>query len=200
MPGMLDTILNLGLNDETVEELAQATDNERFAWDSYRRFAQMFGNVAKGVPTEQIEDLIAEHKRDAGVKLDTELSTEQLQRLTADLKDLYDFPEDPLEQLAAAVRAVFDSWKGEPRGGLPPPARDPRQLGHGGERAADGVRQQGRQLVLGGGLLPRRDHRRPGALGRLPGQRPGRGRGVRCAHAARPVGDGHLDARAPTPS
>ena len=70
---MLDTILNLGLNDATVEALARATGNERFAWDSYRRFAQMFGNVAKGVPGEQIEDLIAERKREAGVKLDTEL-------------------------------------------------------------------------------------------------------------------------------
>jgi len=113
MPGMLDTILNLGLNDTTVEALARATGNERFAWDSYRRFAQMFGNVAKGVPTDQIEDLIAARKREAGVKLDTELSVADLQQLTADLKGLYEFPEDPREQLEAAVRAVFDSWKGD---------------------------------------------------------------------------------------
>ena len=63
---MLDTILNLGLNDDTVEALAEATGNERFAWDSYRRFVQMFGNVAKGCPGEQIEELIAERKRDGG--------------------------------------------------------------------------------------------------------------------------------------
>ncbi|HLM26033.1 MAG TPA: pyruvate, phosphate dikinase [Thermoleophilaceae bacterium] len=113
MPGMLDTILNLGLNDETVERLARATGNERFAWDSYRRFVQMFGNVAKGVPGERIEELIAEHKRAAGVKLDSELRVVELQLLTAELKGLYEFPEDPLEQLDAAVRAVFDSWKGE---------------------------------------------------------------------------------------
>ncbi len=113
MPGMLDTILNLGLNDETVERLAAATGNERFAWDSYRRFVQMFGNVAKGVPGEEIENLIAARKREAGVKLDTELGVEDLQRLTAELKELYEFPEEPLEQLGAAVRAVFDSWNGK---------------------------------------------------------------------------------------
>jgi len=113
MPGMLDTILNLGLNDETVERLARATGNERSAWDSYRRFVQMFGNVAKDVPGERIEELIAEHKRAAGVKLDSELRVAELQLLTAELKGLYEFPDDPLEQLDAAVRAVFDSWKGE---------------------------------------------------------------------------------------
>src|SRR5829696_247265 len=113
MPGMLDTILNLGLNDETVERLARATGNERFAWDSYRRFVQMFGNVAKDVPGERIEEVIAEHKRAAGVKLDSQLRVAELQLLTAELKGLYEFPEDPLEQLDAAVRAVFDSWKGE---------------------------------------------------------------------------------------
>jgi pyruvate,orthophosphate dikinase len=113
MPGMLDTILNLGLNDETVERLARATGNERFAWDSYRRFVQMFGNVAKGVPNERIEELIAARKHEAGVKLDTQLGVADLQRLTAELKELYSFPEDPLDQLQAAVRAVFDSWNGE---------------------------------------------------------------------------------------
>src|SRR2546421_8570314 len=70
MPGMLDTVLNLGLNDESVQGLARATGNERFAWDSYRRFAQMFGNVCRGVPGDQIEDAIKERKRAAGVKDD----------------------------------------------------------------------------------------------------------------------------------
>ena len=84
---MLDTILNLGLNDETVEGLARATDNERFAWDSYRRFVQMFGNVCQGIPGERIEELIAERKRDAGVKLDTELGVDDLKELTR-LKEL----------------------------------------------------------------------------------------------------------------
>src|SRR3954462_5539443 len=75
MPGMLDTVLNLGLNDESVEGLSKTTGNERFAWDSYRRFVQMFGNVVRGVVGEKFEDAIKRAKADRGVKLDTELDT-----------------------------------------------------------------------------------------------------------------------------
>src|SRR3954454_23037956 len=116
MPGMMDTVLNLGLNDESVEGLARKTDNERFAWDSYRRFVQMFGNVCRGVSGEKIEDAIKDRKQEAGVKEDTELSTDDLKQLTQDFKELYrqetdeDFPQDPQEQLQQAIRAVFDSW------------------------------------------------------------------------------------------
>src|SRR3954469_22171123 len=113
MPGMLDTVLNLGLNDESVEGLAKTTGNERFAWDSYRRFVQMFGNVSRGIPGEQFEDAIKEVKADRGVKDDTELDVEALQELTRRFMDLYDFPQDPHEQLRQAIRAVFDSWTGE---------------------------------------------------------------------------------------
>src|SRR6059058_2305249 len=81
MPGMMDTVLNLGLNDRSVEGLARATGNERFAWDSYRRFVQMFGNVCRGVPGERIEDAIKERKRAAGVTEDTELSVDDLRAL-----------------------------------------------------------------------------------------------------------------------
>src|SRR3954466_15947330 len=118
MPGMMDTVLNLGLNDDSVEGLAKKTENERFAWDSYRRFVQMFGNVCRGVPGEKIEDKIKERKKEAGVKEDTELTTDDLKKLTQDFKDLYreetdeDFPQDPQEQLTQAIRAVFDSWMG----------------------------------------------------------------------------------------
>src|SRR3954449_868123 len=118
MPGMLDTVLNLGLNDRSVEGLAAKTENERFAWDSYRRFVQMFGNVCRGVPGEKIEGRIKERKKEAGVKEDTELTTDDLKRLTQDFKDLYrdetneDFPQDPQDQLTQAIRAVFDSWMG----------------------------------------------------------------------------------------
>jgi pyruvate,orthophosphate dikinase len=118
MPGMMDTVLNLGLNDESVNGLANKTENERFAWDSYRRFVQMFGNVCRGVPGEKIEDKIKQRKREAGVSEDTELTTGDLKRLTQDFKDLYhdvtgeDFPQDPQEQLTQAIRAVFDSWMG----------------------------------------------------------------------------------------
>jgi pyruvate,orthophosphate dikinase len=113
MPGMLDTVLNLGLNDTSVEGLANATDNERFAWDSYRRFVQMFGNVSRGIPGEQFEDAIKEVKQDRGVTDDTELDVDALKELTAKFKELYDFPQDPQEQLKQAIRAVFDSWTGE---------------------------------------------------------------------------------------
>jgi pyruvate,orthophosphate dikinase len=119
MPGMLDTVLNLGLNDTSVQGLAASTDNERFAWDSYRRFVQMFGNVSRGIPGERFEDAIAEAKVERGVKQDTELQAEALKDLTATFKAIYrdhtgeDFPQDPREQLRLAIRAVFDSWVGE---------------------------------------------------------------------------------------
>src|SRR3954468_21014644 len=113
MPGMLDTVLNLGLNDTSVEGLARATENERFAWDSYRRFVQMFGNVSRGIAGEQFEDAIKAVKSDRGVKDDTELDVDALKELTAKFKELYDFPQDPQEQLKQAIRAVFDSWTGE---------------------------------------------------------------------------------------
>src|SRR3954463_13335808 len=113
MPGMLDTVLNLGLNDTSVEGLTRSTDNERFAWDSYRRFVQMFGNVSHGIPGEQFEDAIKEVKSDRGVKDDTDLDVDALKELTKRFQELYEFPQDPQEQLRQAIRAVFDSWTGE---------------------------------------------------------------------------------------
>jgi pyruvate, orthophosphate dikinase len=118
MPGMMDTVLNLGLNDRSVEGLARATDNERFAWDSYRRFVQMFGNVCHGIAGERFEELIEERKRDAGVEDDTELDSDDLKALTARFREVFadetgeEFPQDPQEQLQQAIRAVFDSWMG----------------------------------------------------------------------------------------
>ena len=113
MPGMLDTVLNLGLNDTSVEGLARATDNERFAWDSYRRFVQMFGNVSRDVPGEKFEQAIKEVKADRGVEEDTDLDVDALKELTKRFQELYEFPQDPQEQLQQAIRAVFDSWTGE---------------------------------------------------------------------------------------
>ena len=118
MPGMLDTVLNLGLNDESVNGLADTTGNERFAWDSYRRFVQMFGNVSRGIPGERFEDAIKAAKDTRGVTEDTELDVEALRELTHTFKGIYatetgeDFPQDPQEQLRLAIRAVFDSWLG----------------------------------------------------------------------------------------
>ena len=116
---MMDTVLNLGLNDNSVEGLARVTGNERFAWDCYRRFVQMFANVVRGVPGEQIEDEIAQLKARHGVHLDTELDVEALRQLTTTFKDLVrqhtgePFPQDPADQLDQAIRAVFDSWSGD---------------------------------------------------------------------------------------
>src|ERR1700755_1767701 len=89
MPGMLDTVLNLGMNDRSVEGLAKATDNPRFAWDSYRRFLQMFGNVSRGIDGELFEKEISNVKKDAGVTEDTELDLDHLRDLTERFKRLY---------------------------------------------------------------------------------------------------------------
>jgi len=113
MPGMLDTVLNLGLNDETVAGLARRADNERFAWDSYRRLVQMFGNVVRGIPGERWEEEISRIKRERGARVDTELDTAALRELTHRFQAMYDFPSDPREQLEEAIRAVFDSWMGD---------------------------------------------------------------------------------------
>src|SRR3954463_4448216 len=113
MPGMMDTVLNLGMNDESVRGLAEKTGNERFAWDSYRRFVQMYGNVVLGIEGEKFEDAIKAVKRDRGVREDTELDVAALQELTETFKGFYEFPSDPQEQLAGAIRAVFDSWMGD---------------------------------------------------------------------------------------
>ena len=113
MPGMLDTVLNLGMNDDSVEGLAKATDNERFAWDSYRRFVQMFGTVVKDLKNERFEELIKQAKSARGVEEDTDLDVDALRELTKKFQELYEFPQDPREQLEQAIRAVFDSWTGE---------------------------------------------------------------------------------------
>ncbi|HSO99577.1 MAG TPA: pyruvate, phosphate dikinase [Solirubrobacteraceae bacterium] len=119
MPGMLDTVLNLGLNDTSAEGLARATGNDRFAWDSYRRFVQMFGNVSRGIPGERFEDAIKTAKSERGVSEDTELDASALRELTDRFKAIYreetgeEFPQEPREQLRLAIRAVFDSWVGK---------------------------------------------------------------------------------------
>jgi pyruvate,orthophosphate dikinase len=119
MPGMLDTVLNLGLSDQAVLGLAAVTGNERFAWDSYRRFVQMLGNVSRGIPGELFEEAIAAAKQARGVRDDTELDAGALRELTDTFKAIYleqtgeQFPQDPQAQLAVAISAVFDSWTGD---------------------------------------------------------------------------------------
>jgi pyruvate,orthophosphate dikinase len=117
MPGMMDTILNLGLNDDAVEGLTRTTDNPRFANDSYRRLIQMYGEVVDGIDGHRFEQRLGDLKRDRGVQQDVDLSAEDLAQLIATFKEIYraetgrDFPQDAREQLSRAVVAVFESWQ-----------------------------------------------------------------------------------------
>ncbi|MFF4136543.1 pyruvate, phosphate dikinase [Streptomyces mirabilis] len=119
MPGMMETILDIGLNDRSVTGLAKASGQERFAWDSYRRLIQMFGHTVMGVDGDLFEQAIAEHKTRREVAGDHDLDTAELALITEEFKAIIrketgeDFPQDPAEQLARAIRAVFDSWNGE---------------------------------------------------------------------------------------
>ncbi len=116
MPGMMDTVLNLGLNDESIKGLIEQTNNPRFAWDAYRRFVMMFGNIVLGIERRKFEDLMDKMKEEKGVTQDIELTAEDLEKLTQQYKELvkgekgFDFPQEPLEQLRMAIEAVFKSW------------------------------------------------------------------------------------------
>ncbi len=116
MPGMMDTVLNLGLNDVTVQGLARRSGDARFAYDSYRRFIQMFGNVVLDVDHHHFEEVLEDHKRDSGLNLDTELTAEDWQTVIKGYKEVVQqelgkpFPQDPQEQLWGAIGAVFGSW------------------------------------------------------------------------------------------
>lgn len=119
MPGMMDTVLNLGMNDEIAEGMIKLTSDARFVYDAYRRLIQMFGSVVMGIADEPFEDLITEAKKHKGVKSDVELSAEDWKRLTGEFKKVYaehigsDFPQDPYKQLELAIQAVFKSWNGK---------------------------------------------------------------------------------------
>ena len=119
MPGMMDTILNLGLNDETAKGLIEQTGDERFVYDCYRRFIQLFGKIVLGVKEELFTEAFERVKREAGVEFDNELSAEHLKRVVKEFKEIVQretgkpFPEDPWEQLEKAIAAVFNSWMGK---------------------------------------------------------------------------------------
>src|SRR5208282_3358560 len=119
MPGMMETILNLGLNDKSVQGIAKATKNDRFAYDAYRRFVQMYSSVAIGLPKEDLEARLRAMKSRLGVKDDTQVTADGWRELVGEYKAYFkqttgkDFPEDPVEQLWGAIGAVFESWMGE---------------------------------------------------------------------------------------
>ncbi len=120
MPGMMDTVLNIGLNADTLRGLTELTGNERFAWDAYRRLVQMFGNIVKGVDRHAFEHILDEYKAKIEGGKDNDLTTDMLKDVVEDFKALYkkelgeDFPDDPYEQVRQATAAVFDSWFGAP--------------------------------------------------------------------------------------
>jgi pyruvate, orthophosphate dikinase len=119
MPGMMDTVLNLGLNDQSVQGLARVSRNERFAFDAYRRFIQMFGRIVMGADGEKFEHALDEMKKARGVQADTDLGADDLRELVDEFKKIVkeetgrSFPENPREQLELSIRSVFDSWNGE---------------------------------------------------------------------------------------
>jgi len=116
MPGMMDTVLNLGLNDQTAEGMVKLTENERFVYDSYRRLIQMFGSVVLAIPDEEFEEVLDSFKEEKGAEQDTDLDADDLKALTEKFKAVvkkakgFDFPQDPIKQLELATKAVFDSW------------------------------------------------------------------------------------------
>jgi len=120
MPGMMDTVLNVGLNPDTLQGLAQLMGNERFVWDAYRRLVQMFGNIVKEIERHKFEAILDKHKAKTERGRDIDLTVEMLQEVTADFKALYkeelgeEFPDDPYDQLRQAIAAVFSSWLGAP--------------------------------------------------------------------------------------
>ncbi|MDO8551752.1 MAG: pyruvate, phosphate dikinase [bacterium] len=148
MPGMMDTILNLGLNEETIKALVKKTNNPRFVWDSYRRFIQMYGNVVSDVEHQMFEGILEEIKNKKGVKEDTKLTTEDLQEVVKEYKKLYkaekkkEFPEDPWEQLWGAINAVFGSWNN-------PRAIKYRQLNRIDEKTVFGTAVNVQSMVFG---------------------------------------------------
>lgn len=119
MPGMMDTVLNIGLNDQTALGMVKLTGNERFVYDSYRRLVQMFGSVVLGMPDEAFEDVLEDYKHKKGVSADTDLDAEDLKKLTEMFKKVvrdhkgFDFPQNPLDQIHFATEAVFKSWNGK---------------------------------------------------------------------------------------
>ncbi|OQY35392.1 MAG: pyruvate, phosphate dikinase [Anaerolineaceae bacterium 4572_5.2] len=119
MPGMMDTVLNIGLNDEVAEGMVKLTGDARFVYDSYRRLVQMFGSVVMGLDDDAFEEVLDEARAKAGVKRDTELNAEQWQEVTEEFKKIYkagtgsDFPQDPIEQVKLSTEAVFKSWNGK---------------------------------------------------------------------------------------
>ena len=180
---MMDTVLNLGLNDESVEGLAKQTGDERFAFDSYRRFIAMYARIVLELPGEEFDSLFDAAKELAGTTSDAKVPTELLRYLVDSYQQIVErhtgkpFPQRPTEQLRGAIEAVFRSWNGPRAIAYREREHIAARPRHRRQRAGHGLRQPRRQLGHRCRVHPRPRHRGEGRLRRLPGQRPGRGRG-----------------------
>ena len=183
MPGMMDTVLNLGLNDETVEGLAEASGDPRFAYDSYRRFIQMYGDVVLGVEHHLFEEILGDLKDEKGVDLDTELGADDWKKVAklfaAKVEEEIGkpFPQDPKTQLWGAIDAVFGSWMNDR-------AKIYRRLQNIPESWGTAVNVQAMDFGDRGVFHPEPVDRRRRLLRRVSHQRPGRGCGRRHSHTA----------------
>ena len=190
MPGMMDTVLNLGLNDKTVEALAEMSGDRRFAYDSYRRFITMYSDVVLGFEHHHFEDILDTFKDSQGYTLDTDLTGDDWVELVGRYKEAVaretgkDFPQDPHDAIVGRDRRGVLILDERARGDLPPAARHSGILGHRRQRAGDGVRQHGRDLGDRRCVHAQSLDRREQALRRIPDQRAGRGRGGGHPHAA----------------
>jgi pyruvate,orthophosphate dikinase len=158
MPGMMDSVLNLGLNDQSVEGLTKQTGSERFAWDSYRRLLQMYGKTVMGVEGHRFEEALEHAKQAKGVRNDVELDAGDLRRLVEEFKAVIaadtgrEFPQDATEQLHLGIEAVFGSWDNRRAVDYRRKNKIDDCARHGGQHPGHGVRQQGRGLRHRGGL------------------------------------------------
>ncbi len=195
MPGMMDTVLNLGLNEETRAGLVALGGDERFSWDAYRRLIQLFGRIVMHVEGRSFDDALEAKKRATGAKTDADLSADALRELVSEYKGIVreqtgrDFPDDPYEQLDLAIKAVFASWFGE-RARV---YRDTQKIAHDLGTAVNIVTMVFGNMGDTSGdrrrVHPQHDERRARAPGGVPHQRPGRGRRRRHSDA-----EGHLRA------
>ena len=179
MPGMMDTVLNLGLNDVSVAGLAKQTENERFAFDSYRRFVQMFGKIVLDISGEAFEDALEELRKEQGVETDPELDAAALRGLVETFKGIVRtgrrsrLPAGPAGAAAVRDRSRLPLVGRRARSPLPQDGEDPRRPRHRRQRADDGVREQGRRLRHRRRVHPRPGDRREPPVRRLPPQRAG---------------------------
>ena len=165
MPGMMDTVLNIGLTDVTVEGLAKLTENPRFAWDAYRRLIQGFGAVVLEISDEAFEEALDTMKQRVGAAEDVDLTAGQLKELAGEFKAIvkkhkgFDFPQEPVDQLRLATEAVFRSWNGKRGSRLPQRRPNCARPGHGRQHRDHGLRQYGQYFRHGRGLHPQPQHR-----------------------------------------